>query len=144
MMKHGLFGVGLMAAVLAATGAVAEIVGSSDISYPTVADAVRNAPPAPEACLDTAGANTCTSVFLAEDGGQDGEEGLHWRFLWVTADTPFFCVDAATADFRVDCAASDAVRHLEMRLMSCSADQTDCRTVTLPDPRPYRPGPAQD
>lgn len=142
-MKYGLFSVGLMAALLAAGGASAEIVGSSDNSYPTVDEAIRNAPPVPADCLDASEANICKAIFLAEDGGEDDEEGVYWRFLWATADTPVICVDRATADFRVDCDAPDAVQHLEIRMRSCAGDGTDCHTVPWGTPRPYRPTPAR-
>lgn len=57
-------------------------------------------------CLDDAGRNNCTASLLAVDGA----EGLGWMPFWAPTDAEFACVDRATADFRVDCEAPDAVR----------------------------------
>ena len=134
-MKYGLFGVGLMVAILAANGAVAETVKFADRSYPTPAEALRNPPSVPQACLDAAGANTCLNLLISEGV----PEGLRWRFAWATADTNVICVDSATADFRVECDAPDAVRIVwDFGLMVCAPDRTNCHTSPMPE-LPYRP-----
>lgn len=138
-MKYGLFGVGVMAALLAVGGAAADTVKIADRFYLTPAEALLNAPAVPGDCLDAAGINTCQSLLIPEGL----PEGLRWRFTWATADTNAICVDAATADYRVDCDAPDAVRIMwESDMMICAPDRTGCRTPPMPE-LPYRPTPAR-
>ncbi|HWW12330.1 MAG TPA: hypothetical protein VN018_07425 [Brevundimonas sp.] len=134
-MKYGLFGVGLTAVLLSATGAGAEGLAFADTAYPNPAEALRNKAAVPEECLDAAGANTCIGLLIAEGG----PEVLHWRFTWATPDTNAICVDSATADFRVDCDASDAVRIMwEHMMMVCGPNRTNCHKPPMPE-LPYRP-----
>ena len=134
-MKYGLLGMCLLSALLSATAAGAEALAFAHIAYADPAEALRNKVAVPEECLDAAGANTCVGLLIAEDG----PEVLHWRFTWATPDTNAICVDSATANFRVDCDASDAVRIMwEQMMMVCGPNRTDCRKPPMPE-LPYRP-----
>ncbi|MFC7380421.1 hypothetical protein [Brevundimonas sp. GCM10030266] len=133
-MRYGLFGIAVMAAFLS-TGAGAETLGFADESHSDPAAALRNKAEVPAECLDAVGANTCIGLLIAEDAG----EGPLWRFAWATPDTNAICVDAATANYRVKCDASDAVRIVwESPMMVCGPNRTNCHRPPMPE-LPYRP-----
>lgn len=141
-MKSLLSIAGALAIIAAATGTLA---GQSNYvwskAYATPEEAGRDRPPPSAGCLDAAGANVCSPVAIAEDG----EKGLQWRAGWASADRETECVDRATADFRVDCDAPDAVRTLTRPgLRVCrrlpDGSRAECEERRPPD-LPYRPTP---
>ena len=93
----------LLVLMASAVSAQSSMTGSR--SFRSAEEAKRNLPPIPSGCRDAAGRNTCVALYLAEDG----REGLQWRAGWGPA-AGTYCVDAATADFEVDCDAADAMR----------------------------------
>lgn len=134
-MKSVVFGASLAAAVFAASCAMADVVLVANESYSTSAEALRNAPPPPQECLDAAGANTCFATFVDEIG----PTGLQWRFGWTTPGTLFICLDAA-AEYQVDCDAPDAVPVVPPQTcVRVPGGTPNCSA--MPSPLPYRPTP---
>ena len=73
-------------------------------SYPTVAQAQRNGPPAPPACLDAAGKALCTAMVV----GQQTRQGKRWTPIGWIETWEAFCVDDRDWNRIVACNAAHA------------------------------------
>jgi len=139
-MKSVLFGASVLAVFSVMPATAAPILQDGPRYFADAREAERNMPEAPARCT-AAGAAPCVSTLVPVAG----PDGLQWVGFWAEASMHTECVDSATAVYRVDCDAPDAVRVAvppAMEMCTVAADRSRATCTPQPRPgRPYRPTP---